>query len=90
MHYVVDNLWITCPGYSMLVLVCATRCRGATICRSLRPGSLRSRAWSKTPLPPFFNKHALLFVKQGLRVTILCKNVIIEVSKKFLKNGKCF
>jgi len=38
---IVDILWITCPGYSMLVRVCTTRCRGATICRAAicRPGS---------------------------------------------------
>ncbi len=41
-------------------------------------------------IPPFSIKHALYFVKASLRVTILYKNVIMAISKKFLKNGKCF
>ena len=39
---------------------------------SQAPG--RSKA---PPIPPFFDKHALKNLKVSLRVTIMCKNVII-------------
>ena len=35
------------------------------------------RSEAPTPIPPFFDKHALKNLKVSLRVTIMCKNVII-------------
>jgi hypothetical protein len=48
------------------------------------------RASIATPIPPFFDKHALKIGEDSLRVTISSKNVMIPILKKFLKNGKYF
>ena len=43
-----------------------------------------------TPIPPFFDKHALKIGEDSLRVTNTPKNVIVPLLKKFLKNEKYF
>jgi hypothetical protein len=65
----------------MLCCISATPLNG-------RPGAPKLQT---TPIPPFFDKHALKNLKVSLRVTITCKNVIKGLQgEKFLKNAKHF
>ena len=62
-----DNLWIT---------------RARALLFAARKLAARSQSTYRPPNPPFFDKHALEFIEQGLRVTMTSKNVIY---KKILK-----
>ena len=69
----------------------------ATNCRTRRPGTLVAAHYVRRPVttatglsPPLQCNIHIVCALHCLRVTIMYKNVIIGVPKKFLQNGKRF